>query len=62
MLLINLIVIAAILNLALWLVQTYVSLQPFKMILTVVLVLIIVIWLLTTTGVASYVIPVGRHS
>jgi hypothetical protein len=50
--LVGLLVTVVVLSLILWLVQTYIP-QPAKMIITVVLVLIVVVWLLDATGILS---------
>ncbi len=58
--LINLIVVAAILSLALYFAQM-IPLQPLRLIVTIVLILIVIIWLLTITGLANYTLPIGRR-
>jgi hypothetical protein len=50
--LVGLLVAVVVLSLIIWLVQTYIP-QPAKMIITIVLVLIVIIWLLDATGILS---------
>lgn len=55
---IEILVVLVVVGVALWLVNTYVPMQPaFKVVINVVAVLCLVIWLLQLFGVTNFNIP-----
>jgi hypothetical protein len=59
--LISLIIVLIVIGFVLWLINTYIPMQPpIKNIVNVIIVLVVILWLLSAVGILDIPIHVGR--